>query len=91
MPSLSLTDIMYCTPEKKPTPVSASIFRLIWFSLHHKVVKRVRYRTERFHCLFGSTDGYVVSNNWVSLAALGYVGLAWVGLGWIGFGWVGLD
>jgi hypothetical protein len=56
MPSLSSTDMMYCTPEKKPTPASA--FRMIWISLLHIVVKRVRNRTARFRCVFGSRDDY---------------------------------
>jgi hypothetical protein len=48
---------MYCTPEKKPTPASASTFILIWISLLHNVVKRVRNRTSRFRCVFSTTDG----------------------------------
>jgi hypothetical protein len=30
---------------------------LIWISLLHDVVNRVRNRTEQFRCVFGSTDG----------------------------------
>jgi len=64
LPSLSLTDMMYCTPEKKPTLVSvqvvASIFTLICISLPHNVVNRVRNRTARLRCVFGSTGGYGV-------------------------------
>jgi hypothetical protein len=30
----------------------------LWISLLHSVVKRVRNRTARFHCVFSSTDGY---------------------------------
>jgi hypothetical protein len=55
MPSLSFTDMMYCTPEKKPT--LASTFRLIWISLLHNVVKRVRSSTARFRCVVGSIEG----------------------------------
>jgi hypothetical protein len=58
LPSLSLIDMTYCMADTKATPASASIFRLMWISLLHNVVKRVRNRTERFSCLFGSTDGY---------------------------------
>jgi hypothetical protein len=47
---------------EKPTPasvqVSALIFRLLWISLLHDVVKRVRNRTERFRCVFGIADGF---------------------------------
>jgi hypothetical protein len=39
----------------------------MWISLLHNVVKRVRNRTARFRCVFGSKDGYGVSKNWVSL------------------------
>jgi len=60
MLSLSLTDMMYCTPEKKPTLASAPNFRLVWISLLHTVVKCVRNRTVQFHCVFGSTGGYGV-------------------------------
>jgi hypothetical protein len=60
LPLLSLIDITYCTPDTKATPASvkasASIFRLMWISLFHNVVKRVRKRTARFRCVFGSTD-----------------------------------
>jgi hypothetical protein len=42
-PSLSLIDMIHCTADKKAT--SASIFRLIWISLLHDVIKRVRNRT----------------------------------------------
>jgi hypothetical protein len=41
MPSLSLIDTIYCTPDTKATPASASIFRLICISLLHNIVKRV--------------------------------------------------
>jgi len=64
LPSLPLTDVMYCTTDTKATP--ASIFRLIWISLLHNVVKCIRNRIARFHCVFGSTDGYGVWKNWVS-------------------------
>jgi hypothetical protein len=37
-------------------------------SLLHNVVKRVPNRTEQFHSVFGSTHGYEVSKNWVSLS-----------------------
>jgi hypothetical protein len=57
---------------------SASIFRLIWISLLHNVVKRLRNRIARFRCVFSSTDGYVVTKNWVSL---GLVRLSYVKLG----------
>jgi hypothetical protein len=36
---------------------SASIFRFIWISFLHNVLKRVRNRTMGFCCVFGSTDG----------------------------------
>jgi len=39
---------------------SASIFRLMWISLLHNFVKRVRNRTARFRCVFCITDGYEV-------------------------------
>jgi hypothetical protein len=32
-------------------------FRLVWVSLLHNVVKRVRNRTALFRCVFGSTGG----------------------------------
>jgi hypothetical protein len=49
-------------------------------------VKRVLYRTARFHSVFGSTDEFGVIKNWVSLGLVrfGSVRLGWVGLGWIG-------
>jgi hypothetical protein len=43
-----LTDMTYCTAERKATP--ASIFRLIRISFLHNVVKRVRKRTARLCC-----------------------------------------
>jgi hypothetical protein len=58
LPPLSFIDMIYCSPETKVTPASASIFRLIWISLLHNVVKRFRNRTARFRCVFGSTGGY---------------------------------
>jgi hypothetical protein len=45
MPSLSLIDMIYFTVDTKASPASASIFRLIWVSLLHNVLKRVRNRT----------------------------------------------
>jgi hypothetical protein len=57
LPSLSVTNMMFCTPEMKLTSASASNIRLIWISLPHVVVKRVRNSTARFHCVFGRTDG----------------------------------
>jgi hypothetical protein len=30
-------------------------------------LKHIRNRTALFRCVFGSTDGYVVRKNWVSL------------------------
>jgi hypothetical protein len=56
LPSLSLIDMIYCKADTK----EASIFKLIWFSLLHNVVKHVRNRTARLHCVFGSTDAYGV-------------------------------
>jgi hypothetical protein len=50
---------------------SASIFRFIWISLLHNVLKRVRNRTARLRCVFGSIDGYGVGKNWVKLGWLG--------------------
>jgi hypothetical protein len=35
----------------------ASVFRFMWISLHHNVVKRVGSSTERFRSVFCSTDG----------------------------------
>jgi hypothetical protein len=70
MPSLSLIVMIYCTADRKPLSASvrapASIFRLMWISLVHNVVKRVHNRTARFRCVFGSTDGYGFRMNWVS-------------------------
>jgi hypothetical protein len=40
----------------KSDAASASIFRLIWLSLLHNVVKRVRNKTARFRCVFVSTE-----------------------------------
>jgi hypothetical protein len=57
-PSLSVIGMTYFTADTKAT--SASIFRLIWFPLHHNVVKRFRNRTARFRCFFRSADGYGV-------------------------------
>jgi hypothetical protein len=37
--------------DTKVTPASASIFRFIWISLLHNVVKRIRNRTARFRCV----------------------------------------
>jgi hypothetical protein len=62
--SLSLIDMIYCTADTKATP--ASIFTFIRIKLLHDVVKCVRKRTARFRCVFGSTDGYRVRNNWVT-------------------------
>jgi len=65
LPSLPLIDMIYCTADTKATP--ASIFRLIWISLLHNVLKRVRNRTAQFRCVFGSAACYSVCKNWVSL------------------------
>jgi hypothetical protein len=54
--SLYLTDTMYCTREVKPTPASASTFRLICSSLLRIVLKHDGNRTARFRCAFCSTD-----------------------------------
>jgi hypothetical protein len=48
-----------------------SVLRLIWISHLHNVVKRVRNRSARFRCVFGSTDGYEVRKNLVSYVMLG--------------------
>jgi hypothetical protein len=53
--SLSLIDMTYFTEDTKATP--ASIFRFIWISFLHNVVKRVRNRTACFRCVFGNKDG----------------------------------
>jgi hypothetical protein len=57
--SLSLIDTIYCTADtnrrRRRFRASAWIFRLIWISLLHKVMKCVRNRHERFRCTFGST------------------------------------
>jgi len=61
LPSLFLTDMIYCTPDKETT--SASVqglyvdFRLIWVLLLHIVLKHVQNSTARFRCAFCSTDG----------------------------------
>jgi hypothetical protein len=47
------------------TPASALIFRLIWISLLHNIVKRVCKRTARFYCGFVRTDLYGVGKNLV--------------------------
>jgi hypothetical protein len=46
---------------------SASIFKLIWISLLHNVVKRVRNRSATLRCVFDHTDVSGVRQNWVSL------------------------
>jgi hypothetical protein len=56
--ALDRYDILY--DGEKKTPAAASIFQSIWISLLHNFVKRVRNRTARFRCVFGSTDGYGV-------------------------------
>jgi hypothetical protein len=45
----------------------ASIFTFIWISLLHNVLKRVRNTNARFPCVYGTTDGYGVWQNWVGL------------------------
>jgi hypothetical protein len=50
LPLLSLTHMMYCTPEKKPTPASASTCGLKWISFLPIVVKRFRNSTARVRC-----------------------------------------
>jgi hypothetical protein len=59
---LSLSDIWYIVNRRRKRRrrrfrASASTFRLIWISLLHIVVKRVRNSTLRFRCVFGSTEG----------------------------------
>jgi hypothetical protein len=45
LPLLSLTDMMYCTPEKKTTPPSASTFRHMDFaSLCREIVCDIALR-----------------------------------------------
>jgi hypothetical protein len=71
MPSLSLIDMIYFTTDTKATPASVQgvcvHFQIIWISLLHNVVKRVRNRTARFRCVFGSTDCCGVSKNMMRL------------------------
>jgi hypothetical protein len=55
LPSLSLIDMTYCTPDTKATPASALVFRLIWISFLYNVLKRVGKSTARYRCAFCST------------------------------------
>jgi hypothetical protein len=59
LPSQSMTDMMYCTPEKKPTPTSVSTFRVVSISFFHIVVKRVRNSTR--HSVVFSVSQTVLS------------------------------
>jgi hypothetical protein len=70
-PSLSLIDTIYCMAETIATPALLQIvgvyFEIDMDSDSPHVVKRVRNRTARFRCVFGSTDAYGVRKNWERL------------------------
>jgi hypothetical protein len=69
--SLSLRDIYFMADDTGVGfGASASIFRLTWILLLHKVVKRVHNRTARFRCVFGSIDDNGVRKNWVTLGSV---------------------
>jgi hypothetical protein len=61
----------YCTPDIKATPASVQgvgvEFEIDMDFASPQRLKRVRNRTERFRCVVGSTDGYGVGKNRVSL------------------------
>jgi hypothetical protein len=62
LPPLFLLDKVHFTAGTEATPESVlgfSVnFLLIWILFLHNVVERVRNRTARFRCVFGSINGY---------------------------------
>jgi hypothetical protein len=91
LPPLSLIDwyIVWRTQKRRRRRfrASASIFRLMWISLLHNVAKRVRNRTVRFRCVFGSKHGPLNVRRILRKPSLMVVtlNLAWYYLIW---GWV---
>jgi hypothetical protein len=64
LPSLSLIDMIYFLADTKATPASVQCVG-VYFEFDMNFVsperlKRVRNRNARFHCVFGSTDGYEI-------------------------------
>jgi len=61
LPSLSLIDMVYCTPHTRATPASVQGVGVdFWINMDSASPQRlkcVRKRTARFRSVFGSTDG----------------------------------
>jgi hypothetical protein len=61
---MSLMNMACCTADTKPTPASVQgvgvDFEIDKGFASPQSLKRVRNRTARFRCVFGSTDGYGV-------------------------------
>jgi hypothetical protein len=71
LPSFSLIDRICFEADTKTTPASVQgvgvDFEIDMDSASPERLKRVRNRTERFRCVFGSADGCEVWKNLVSL------------------------
>jgi len=61
---MPLIDTIHCTADKKATPAWVEgvgvDFKIHMHSATPNAVKRIRNKTARFRCVFGSTDGYRV-------------------------------
>jgi hypothetical protein len=71
LPSLSLINMIHCTPYTKATPASVQVVGVdFYIDMDFSCPQRsecVCNRTARFHCVFGSTDLYGVSKyGWVA-------------------------